>query len=78
VGVEGTGSVRGLIGHPPRGYPAVFTGRLQTCEEIDRAIENFRRHQTTVDDPVALALIAIAIDKLETEKAALHGDDEQS
>lgn len=44
----------------------------EKCIPLDRAIENFRREQETVDDPVALALIAVAIGKLESEKAALH------
>jgi hypothetical protein len=48
----------------------------EKCLAIDRSIENFRRQQETVDDPVALTLIALAIDKLESEKADLHPEKE--
>jgi hypothetical protein len=48
----------------------------EKCVPLDRAIETFRRQQETVDDPVALALIAISIEKLESEKAALHPEKE--
>jgi hypothetical protein len=44
----------------------------ETCVAIDREIENLRREQRAVDDPFALTLIAMTIDKLESEKAALH------
>jgi hypothetical protein len=46
----------------------------ERCIPLDRALENFRRQQKTVDDRAALALIGIAIDDLEAEKAALHPD----
>ena len=48
----------------------------EKCVAIDRSIENFRRQQKTVDDPVALTLIALAIDKLESEKVDLHPEEE--
>jgi hypothetical protein len=35
-------------------------------------MENFRRQQKRVDDPLALTLVAMAIEKLEAEKASLH------
>jgi hypothetical protein len=44
----------------------------EKCVPLDRALENFRRLQKTVDDRAALALIEIAIDDLESEKAVLH------
>ena len=48
----------------------------EKCVAIDRSIENFRRQQKTVDDPVALTLIGLAIDKLESEKVDLHPEEE--
>ncbi len=48
----------------------------EKCVPLDRDIENLRREQRTVDDPLALTLIAIAIEKLESEKAALHPEKE--
>jgi hypothetical protein len=47
----------------------------EKCIPLDKEIENLRREQRTVDDPLALTLIAMAIDKLESEKAALHPQD---
>jgi hypothetical protein len=44
----------------------------EKCIPLDRTIETFRRQKETVDDPLALALIAVSIDKLESDKAALH------
>jgi hypothetical protein len=44
----------------------------EKCKPLDAAIENFRRQQKVVDDRLALVLIAMAIDRLEAEKASLH------
>ena len=44
----------------------------EKCIRLDRAIDNFRHDRETVNDPIALALIAVAIDHLESEEAALH------
>ena len=44
----------------------------EKCIPLDRALGNFKRLQKTVDDRAALAMIGIAIDDLEAEKAFLH------
>ena len=46
----------------------------EKCVPLDRAIDNLRRERETVDNPIALALIAVTIDHLESEKAVLHPD----
>jgi hypothetical protein len=43
---------------------------------LDRAIEDYRHQQKVIDDRLALTLIAMAIDQLESEKAALHPEKE--
>jgi hypothetical protein len=47
------------------------------CRSLDREIENLRRDQETVDDRLALTLVAMAIEKLESEKAALHSEEKK-
>ena len=49
----------------------------EKCKPLDAAIENLRREQRTVDDPLALTLIAMAIEKLESEKVALHPEESE-
>jgi hypothetical protein len=44
----------------------------EKCVRLDRAIEDFRHQQKVVKDRLALTLIAMAIDQLESEKVALH------
>jgi hypothetical protein len=48
----------------------------EKCVPLDRAIEDYRHQQKVIDDRLALTLIAMAIDQLESEKAALHPEKE--
>jgi hypothetical protein len=48
----------------------------EKCIPLDRDIESLRREQRMVDDPLALTLIAMSVEKLESEKVALHPEKE--
>jgi hypothetical protein len=43
----------------------------QTIEEIDRKITEIRRAQAEAEDPLAICLLGIAIESLESERASL-------
>jgi hypothetical protein len=44
---------------------------------LDRDIQNFQRLRKAVDGPLALILIALAVEKLESEKVSLHPEEEE-
>ena len=46
------------------------------CNAIDRELVTFRRLGATIEDPFTLALIAEAVKDLQSERSALHDDDE--
>ena len=48
------------------------------CNAIDRELVTFQRLGATIEDEFTLALIAEAVKDLQTERAALHDDDENN
>ena len=45
------------------------------CEEIDKSIEHYREMATRVTDQRTIDGIALLIERLETEKKALHQEE---
>jgi hypothetical protein len=48
------------------------------CDAIDRRLSAFQRLRETVDDELARTLIAMAVESLQSEKATLHPDENNS
>jgi hypothetical protein len=48
------------------------------CNAIDRELVTFQRLGSTIEDQFTLALIAEAVKDLQSERSALHDDDESS
>ena len=48
------------------------------CNAIDRELVAFQRLWVTIEDQFTLALIAEAVKDLQSERVALHDDDENN
>jgi hypothetical protein len=44
----------------------------QKCNEINRRIGDLQHARSAADDPLAISLLGMAIDELESDKVALH------
>ena len=51
------------------------TAMCDRCEAIDRELVSFGHLRASIEDELALVLIAEAVKDLQSERAALHADD---
>ena len=47
------------------------------CGELDREIERYRSSQLAATDSLAIELLGIVVEELQSEKDALHPDEER-